>query len=76
MSQRTADLDLVDILDAAEAIAHSLQGVSFDEFVGQKEKRIASAEVPRLQEGPRPCSPSTTPRRIGGGVRGLHPAES
>ena len=41
MSQRTADLYLVDILDAAGAIARSLQGASFDEFVGPTEKRDA-----------------------------------
>jgi uncharacterized protein with HEPN domain len=41
MSQRTADLYLVDVLDAADAIARSLQGMSFDEFVGQSEKRDA-----------------------------------
>ena len=41
MSQRTADLYLVDLLDAADAIAHSLRGVSFDEFIGQSEKRDA-----------------------------------
>jgi len=42
MSQRAADLYLVDILDAADAIAGSLQGVSFDEFVGKTEKRDAA----------------------------------
>jgi uncharacterized protein with HEPN domain len=41
MSQRTADLYLVDLLDAAGRIARSLQGVSFDEFIGQTEKRDA-----------------------------------
>ena len=41
MSQRTADLYLVDILDAADAIARSLQGVSFEEFAGKTEKRDA-----------------------------------
>ncbi len=41
MSQRTADLYLVDLLDAADAIARSLGGVSFDEFLGQDEKRDA-----------------------------------
>jgi uncharacterized protein with HEPN domain len=41
MSQRTADLYLVDLLDAADAIARSLRGVPFDEFIGQNEKRDA-----------------------------------
>jgi uncharacterized protein with HEPN domain len=41
MSQRTADLYLVDLLDAADAIACSLRVVSFDEFIGQNEKRDA-----------------------------------
>lgn len=41
MSQRTADLYLVDILDAADAIARSLEGISFERFVGQAEKRDA-----------------------------------
>ena len=41
MSQRTADLYLVDLLDAADAIARSVHGVSFDEFIGQNEKRDA-----------------------------------
>jgi uncharacterized protein with HEPN domain len=41
MSQRAADLYLVDILDAAGAIARSLRGLSFDEFVGQTETRDA-----------------------------------
>jgi uncharacterized protein with HEPN domain len=41
MSQRTADLYLVDLLDAADAIARSLRGVSFDDFLGQDEKRDA-----------------------------------
>ncbi len=40
MSQRTADLYLVDILDAAGGIARSLQGVSFEEFAGKTEKRV------------------------------------
>ena len=35
MSQRTADLYLVDLLDAADAIACSVRGVSFDEFIGK-----------------------------------------
>jgi hypothetical protein len=39
MSQRTADLYVVDLLDAADAIAHSLRGVSFDAFIGRNEKR-------------------------------------
>ncbi|HZW32701.1 MAG TPA: HepT-like ribonuclease domain-containing protein [Isosphaeraceae bacterium] len=41
MSQRAADRYLVDVLDAADAVARSLQGVSFDGFVGQSEKRDA-----------------------------------
>jgi uncharacterized protein with HEPN domain len=41
MSQRTADLYLVDLLDAADAIARSLRGVSFEEFIGKNEKRDA-----------------------------------
>jgi uncharacterized protein with HEPN domain len=41
MSQRTADLYLVDLLDAADAIARSLRGVSFEEFIGGTEKRDA-----------------------------------
>jgi uncharacterized protein with HEPN domain len=41
MSQKSADLYLVDILDAAAAIARSLQGVSIEEFFGQMEKRDA-----------------------------------
>jgi uncharacterized protein with HEPN domain len=41
MSQRTADLYLVDLIDAADAIARSLVGVSFDEFIGRNEKHDA-----------------------------------
>jgi uncharacterized protein with HEPN domain len=41
MSQRTADLYLVDMLDAADAIARSLRGVSFEQFDEQTEKRDA-----------------------------------
>jgi uncharacterized protein with HEPN domain len=41
MSQRTDDLYLVDLLDAADAIGDSLRGISFDQFLGQKEKRDA-----------------------------------
>ena len=39
MSQRTADLYLVDIIDAADAIARSVHGLAFDEFVAQQEER-------------------------------------
>jgi uncharacterized protein with HEPN domain len=39
MSQRTADLYLVDVIDAADAIARSVRGLSSDEFVDQPEKR-------------------------------------
>jgi uncharacterized protein with HEPN domain len=41
MSQRTDDLYLVDLLDAADAIGYSLRGISFEQFLGQKEKRHA-----------------------------------
>ena len=41
MSQRTADLYLVDLLDAADAIARSLRGVSYEQFLGQDGKRDA-----------------------------------
>lgn len=41
MSLRSDDLYLVDLLDASDAIARSLRGVSFDQFVGQTEKRDA-----------------------------------
>jgi hypothetical protein len=36
MSQRTADLYLVDVIDAADAIARSVRGLSSDEFAGQQ----------------------------------------
>ena len=39
MSQRTADLYLVDVIDAADAIARSVRGLSSDEFIAQPEKR-------------------------------------
>jgi uncharacterized protein with HEPN domain len=41
MSRRTDDLYLVDLLDASDAIARSLRGIAFDQFVGQPEKRDA-----------------------------------
>ena len=41
MSRRTDDLYLVDLLDAADAIGRSLSGISFDQFLGQQEKRDA-----------------------------------
>jgi hypothetical protein len=43
MSQRTADLYLVDLLDAADAIARSLRDVSFDEFLGQDDNVTRSS---------------------------------
>ena len=39
MSQRTADLYLIDLIDAADAIDRSLRGITFDQFVGHHEKR-------------------------------------
>lgn len=41
MSHRTDDLYVVDVLDASDAIVRSLRDISFDQFVGQKEKRDA-----------------------------------
>jgi uncharacterized protein with HEPN domain len=39
MSQRTADLYLVDVIDAADAISRSVHALSSDEFIAQPEKR-------------------------------------
>jgi uncharacterized protein with HEPN domain len=39
MSQRTADLYLIDLIEAADAIERSVRGVTFDQFVGHQEKR-------------------------------------
>jgi uncharacterized protein with HEPN domain len=39
MSQRTADLYLIDLIEAADAIDRSLRGITFDQFVGHHEKR-------------------------------------
>ena len=41
MSPRSDDLYLVDLLDASDAIAPSLRRITFDQFVGQNEKRDA-----------------------------------
>jgi hypothetical protein len=35
MSRRTDDLYLVDLLDASDAIARSLRGIAFDQFLAK-----------------------------------------
>src|SRR5438046_1464823 len=51
MSQRTADLYLVDVIDAADAIARSVRSLSSDEFIAQPEKRESGPLEPDDHRG-------------------------